>query len=116
MSNDDTASHKTKFQVFLDEVLSKVNGTWYPVKAGFFRRVLIKKTSMKKLHSNPEDEFCKPEIGPNYSIMNRYQGDLARLKHNSNAKFHSRNAAYEPIQVEKIIVQADHIRKLEHFD
>ena len=102
MSNGDTASHKTKFQAFLDEEISKVNGIWYPVKAGFLRRVLIKKASMKKLHPNPEDEFCKPGIGPNYSIMNRYHGDLARLKHNSNAKFLSRNAAYEPIQVEKI--------------
>ena len=102
MSNEKDTSPKTKFQAFLNEELSKVQGIYYPVKAGFLRRVLVKNISIKKLHPNPDDEFCKPDIGPNYSIISRYQGDLARLKSNSNAKFLSHNAAYEPLQVQKI--------------
>ena len=48
---------KTDFQVFLDQEVNKVKGVYYPVKAGFPRRLLIKRASCKKLHPNPEDEF-----------------------------------------------------------
>ena len=51
---------KTVFQVFLDQEVNKVKGVYYPVKAGFPRRLLIKRVSCKKLHPNPEDEFCFP--------------------------------------------------------
>ena len=60
------------FQVFLDKEVNKVKGIYYPVKAGFLRRVLIRKALCRKLHPNPDDEFCDPGIGPNYGIISNY--------------------------------------------
>ena len=33
---------KTEFQTFLEQEVNKVKGVYYPVKAGFLRRLLIK--------------------------------------------------------------------------
>ena len=67
------AVSKTNFQSFLEEEVNKVKGIYYPVRAGFLRRVFIKHAPCRKLHPNPEDEFCFPEIGPNYEIISRYE-------------------------------------------
>ena len=61
------------FSVFLKEEIEKVEGVYYPVRASFPRRLLIKQAGCMKLHPNTEDEFCFPEIGPNYSIISRYR-------------------------------------------
>ena len=44
---------KTDFQVFLDQEVNKIKGVYYPVKAGFPRRLLIKRASCKKTASGP---------------------------------------------------------------
>lgn len=63
---------KTDFSVFLENEVSKVRWLSYPIKAGFLRRVFIRKAARNRLHPNPNDEFCNPEIGPNYEIISRY--------------------------------------------
>ena len=67
------AVSKTNFQSFLEEEVNKVKGIYYPVRAGFLRRAFIKHAPCRKLHPNPEDEFCDPEIGPNYEIISNYE-------------------------------------------
>ena len=62
---------KTGFQAYLEEELNRYKGVMMPVKTGFPRRVFIRSAACKKLHPNPEDEFCNPEIGPNYEIIAR---------------------------------------------
>ena len=84
------ASTKTEFQLFLESEVNKVKGIYYPVKAGFLRRLLIKKVSCRKLHPNPNDEFCFPEIGPNYGIISDYEKAFryfSSLKHNIVAQY-----------------------------
>ena len=40
----------------------------------------VRSVSCSKLHPNPNDEFCDPEIGPNYSIISCYEGDYRRIR------------------------------------
>ena len=66
------------------------------------RRVLIRWTSCAKLHPNPNDEFCFPDIGPNYGIISRYErafGESARGP--SNAEEMLDGGIREPIMVVK---------------
>ena len=92
---------KTELKTFLEDEVNKVKGVYYPVKAGFLRRQLIRKVDCDKLHPNPNDEFCFPDIGPNLEIISGYAkqyreagGSLLQLKYMNSG-------ASEPIIVEK---------------
>lgn len=90
---------KTELQVFLDQEIDKVKGRYYPVKAGLLRRVLIRTLPCRRLHPNPGDEFCFPEIGPNYEIVSRYmQAYRKQQNHVENALT---NELREPLIVQK---------------
>ena len=89
---------KTEFQTYLEQEVNKVKGVYYPVKAGFLRRLLIKTYPCGKLHPNPEDEFCFPDIGPNYEIISNYEKEYRSLL----AGMDMRNSgAKEPLMIEK---------------
>lgn len=49
-----------------------------PVKAGLMERLLVKEVEIKKLHPNPDDEFCMPGIGPNDKIISDYMARYQR--------------------------------------
>ena len=66
------------FEDFLRNEVNRVKGEYYPVKAGFLRQALVRKTATRHLHPNPEDEFCDPDIGPNYGIISHYQQEFKR--------------------------------------
>ena len=89
---------KTEFQVFLDQEVNKVKGIYYPVKAGFLRRVFVKTAPINQLHPNPGDEFCFPDIGPNYEIISRYEKDFRKLCEGMDL---IDSGAKEPLMVEK---------------
>ena len=93
---------KSEFSTFLEQEVRKVKGIAYPVKAGFLRRVLISKAACSKLHPNPNDEFCIPEIGPSASIMARYMSVYRALVDNKRYEEDAYLAIQEPIMVEKI--------------
>ena len=59
----------TQFEEFIAEEIKTLKGVYVPVKAGILRRALIRSTRCDKLHPNPDDEFCKPKVGPNYGII-----------------------------------------------
>ena len=88
------------FKAYLDEEINKVKGVYYPVRASFFRRKFCKKASCHALHPNPEDEFCFPDIGPNYGIISKYQEQYRR-----GAQFKTgfeESGIDEPLMVQKV--------------
>ncbi len=90
---------RTEFESFLQTEVDKVKGIAYPVKAGLLRRLLVSEVPCSKLHPNPDDEFCFPEIGPNYEIISGYVSDYARYQ--KDLAF-ARSSVREPIEVERI--------------
>ena len=96
------AGGNIQFQQFLADEVRKVQGIYVPVHAGIIRRLLVRKTAMKRLHPNPDDEFCFPKIGPNYEIVSAYEQEYRRIRQNpSNERFVSKGAR-EPLTVERI--------------
>ena len=85
------------FDDFLRADVEKYRGIYMPVKAGLLRRALIRKAAVGRLHPNPDDEFCSPEIGPNEEIVTRYGQRIAQLQGHPVIQ-----AFGEPITVEKI--------------
>lgn len=71
---------KSKFDAFIADEVSKLKGVYYPIKAGFLRIAFVRSVACSKLHPNPNDEFCNPEIGPNYSIISGYEEDYRKIK------------------------------------
>ncbi len=63
---------KTEFDQFIVEEAKKYQGIGTPVKAGFLERLLVRKAGTGRLHPNPDDEFCNPEVGPNNKIIGDY--------------------------------------------
>ena len=66
------------FQEYLAEEIKKYGGVMIPVKAGLMERLLVKEAEIKKLHPNPDDEFCMPGIGPNDRIISDYMARYQR--------------------------------------
>ena len=92
----------TNFSTFLKEEVSKVKGIAYPIKAGFLRRVFIRKAPCSKLHPNPNDEFCFPDIGPNEGIMARYMQKYRDLMAGGHDRLFEDSSVREPLIVERI--------------
>lgn len=90
------AAPKTEFTEFIDSEVKKYEGVLVPVKAGFLERTLVKWVPIRKLHPNPDDEFCFPSIGPNYGIISNYEKTF-RAGHSMRP-----NGDEEPLMVEKV--------------
>ncbi|WP_044957399.1 ParB/RepB/Spo0J family partition protein [Butyrivibrio sp. LC3010] len=75
-------SDSTGFSAYLKSELEKYKGVYVPVKASPLESILFNKVSVKKLHPNPNDEFCIDSVGPSYRIISEYQKkfreDIAR--------------------------------------
>ena len=80
-------------QLVLEDI-RKYEGIWRPVRASLPERLLRRKAPAEKLHPNPDDEFSKPGVGPNYEIVGRYAEEIRRAQGRS----------YEPIR-ERLMVQ-----------
>ena len=86
---------KTEFEQFLADTLREDQGKLVPVKASLFERMFVKKADPEKLHPNPDDEFCDPEIGPNNEIVSEY---VSRIAHSGPDD----EPWEEPLIVEKV--------------
>ena len=62
----------SEFDAFIAEEVKKYKDIFVPVKATATERLFVTKLDCRKLHPNPADEFCDPEIGPNYEIISNY--------------------------------------------
>ena len=67
------AGSKSLFDEYLAQEVENSKGVRFPVKTGILSRLLIREAHCDDLHPNPEDEFCSPQIGPNYKIISAYQ-------------------------------------------
>ena len=65
------------FQMIQDD-LAQTEGRRETVKAGILEKAFVRKTSPKRLHVNPNDEFASSEIGPNESIVSNYSAIARR--------------------------------------
>ena len=68
----------TEFEQFIADEIEKNQGTMVPVKASLAERMFVKKARWQQLHPNPDDEFCFPSIGPNYTILSDYAEKFVR--------------------------------------
>lgn len=64
---------KTEFEQYLANELENELGVYMPVKAGLLERMLVNKAPVNKIHPNPDDEFCFPNVGPSYRIISEYE-------------------------------------------
>ena len=88
---------KTALEAFLAEEVKKYKGIYVPLKSGFLRRTLVTRLPVKKLHPNPDDEFCMPQIGPNYGIISQYEAHIRRTQVRGEGHIFE-----EPLVVERI--------------
>jgi len=70
----------TEFDKFIADEVAKYKGNSFPLKASLLERALVRRVSYKKLHPNPEDEFCIPSVGPSYRIINEYVQQMVEDK------------------------------------
>ena len=74
------AGNQTKLEAYIAEELKRYVGKYIPLKSGLLRRIIVRNSACERLHPNPNDEFCDPEIGPNYEIISKYEKDIKRIK------------------------------------
>ncbi len=60
------------------EDLEKYNGVRRPLKASKAEQLLVKAVSPRELHPNPDDEFCKKDVGPSFRIIDEYAENFRR--------------------------------------
>ena len=88
----------SEFNDFLREEVNKYKGIYVPVKAGLLQRALVRHVSCKRLHPNPDDEFCFPDIGPNQENIGQYEKKIKQ------SKIYELSRPFdEPITVQKIL-------------
>ena len=84
------------YKIYVLEDLRTNAGISRPVHASLLERLFVRKAQTDRLHPNPSDEFCDPEIGPNYEIVARYVNDIRVSLGRSFEPF------TDPLQVQKI--------------
>lgn len=94
-------NQKTRLPAYIQEEIDRVKGIYYPVKASLPRRVLQRYAACRKIHPNTEDEFCNPDIGPNYGIISGYQKDYMRYSGNPSREDLEKGGILEPLFVQK---------------
>lgn len=70
------AQSQTGLMDYVRDEVQKYKGIYVPIRSGFLRRLLVRRLACAKLHPNPDDEFCKPEVGPNFGIISRYSEQI----------------------------------------
>lgn len=67
------AAVKTEFTEFIANDIKKYDGVRMPLKTSLLKRAFKRWAKCTSLHPNPDDEFCFPDIGPNYGIISDYE-------------------------------------------
>ena len=86
----------TRLGAYIEKELEKYRGVYVPVRMNALLCQFKRSARLKRLHPNPDDEFCDPKIGPNYEIIGRYEHDFRE------AKRHSHLYCDDPLIVEKM--------------
>ena len=88
---------KSEFDEFVAADIKAQKGVYIPVQAGLLERLFKKRLPLSKLHPNPDDEFCFPDIGPNYQIVSKYVEEILATQDRKLEPFDK-----DPILVEKM--------------
>ncbi len=72
------AGSNTEFMKFITDKINENEGLLVPVKVSAFERRFVKSVPIDKLHPNPDDEFCFPDIGPSFEIIANYEKKFRR--------------------------------------
>ncbi|MCR5576004.1 MAG: ParB/RepB/Spo0J family partition protein [Oscillospiraceae bacterium] len=92
------AGGSTQFEADVQQAVQKIKGVYFPVKTGMVARLLTKKAACRDLYPNPEDEFCRPDIGPNDGIISSYEQQFLANIRDGLYYFHDN----EPIIIEQL--------------
>jgi len=87
---------KTQLIEYVLNDIDKQKGVALPVHASLLERLIVRKTSCKNIHPNPEDEFSIEKVGPSYRIIGEYEAkfrDALRME---------RTPIDDPLMVEKL--------------
>ncbi len=84
---------------YIADEMAKYKGTGFAVKSSRLRRFFIRSVPCDQVHPNPMDEFCDPEIGPNYEIISKYRARLQNALENASK---AEDLNLEPIVVERM--------------
>lgn len=87
---------RTELDDYIAGQIKKYKGVSIPKKAGMLERMLLKKLPCDRLHPNPADEFCIPEVGPSYRIIGEYEEKIRK------AQQYDMDTFEEPILIEKM--------------
>ena len=96
------AGKGTELEQFLQDEVNQYQGIAVPVRVSLLKRMITKKLPLSKLHPNPDDEFCFPDIGPNMGIISKYVKDFCRFQGSMQDAAMAGSGIAEPIQVQKI--------------
>ena len=89
---------KTWFEKYVSDEVEKYRGVYRPVRASLLHRLLIRRVACKRIHPNPDDEFCDPRVGPNDQIISGYVDVIKRDKRSPRFV----KCFDEPVMVERI--------------
>ncbi|MCR5650655.1 MAG: ParB/RepB/Spo0J family partition protein [Lachnospiraceae bacterium] len=81
---------------YVAEQIQKYKGVSMPLKAGMFERTFKRSLRWNRMHPNPADEFCFPDIGPSHRIISEYEKHFRKAMKEGHPLFD------EPIMVEKM--------------
>lgn len=101
----------TRFDGFIREEVDKYKGVYRQIKASLLRRLIIRNLACKSIHPNPDDEFCLPQVGPNYEIISHYEKEIrVRQKKERNPSFFSERVIVERIYPDGYMLLNGHHR------
>ncbi|MCR5322121.1 MAG: ParB/RepB/Spo0J family partition protein [Lachnospiraceae bacterium] len=86
----------TDLENYISSQIKKYKGIIMPKKAGMLERMTRKKLPCERLHPNPADEFCFPDIGPSFRIIGEYEQKIRKAQQYDLDPFE------EPVMVEKM--------------
>ena len=87
---------KTQLEEYIANDIEGRKGVSIPVHAGILERLLVRKTAVKNLHPNAEDEFSIPSVGPSHKIISEYESKFRNAIKHGNPPFE------DPLIVEKL--------------
>ena len=88
---------RSEFRAYVLAEAEKGRGVYVPVRAGFFRRLFVRSAPVERLHPNPDDEFCSPEVGPGESILADYERKIR------DAEAHAQKYRFDqPLMVQQV--------------
>ena len=96
------AGKNTELQEYIASEIAKYKDVAVPVPSSLFVRLIRKQLPLSKLHPNPDDEFCFPDIGPNEGIISNYVQTYSRFENDEQGARIAGAGNIEPIIVQKI--------------